>query len=121
MVKNGQSAQEDLMVRRQSWSFRVQIKKGSGFDEGLAVMFYADDLGNPTELFPWNPNGSPLGIAGLCSPCGRHTYTMPHAERLLRPHTGGWVPDHMRNFEASYYLRVFQNLREFAEEHQKND
>lgn len=86
-------------------------------DEGLATMFYADDQGNPTELFPWNPNGSPLGIAGICSPDGRHTYTMPHAERVLRPQTGAWLPEGMqKDLKVSYFLQVFQNLREFAEQ-----
>jgi len=88
-------------------------------DRGLVPMFYADDLGRPTELYPWNPNGSPLGIAGVCSPDGRHTYTMPHAERVERPQTGAWLPEEIQeNLKVSIYLQVFQNLREFAERHQ---
>ena len=34
-----------------------------------------------TEAYPFNPNGSPLGIAALCSPDGRHLAMMPHPER----------------------------------------
>ncbi|MDO8592652.1 MAG: phosphoribosylformylglycinamidine synthase [bacterium] len=91
-------------------------------DEKLVVMFYADDLGNPTELYPWDPNGSPRGIAGICSRDGRHTYTMPHVERVMRAQTGAWLPEEMQeNLTVSYYLQVFQNLREFAEQHQNND
>lgn len=91
-------------------------------DQGLVPMFYADDLGNPTELYPWNPNGSPLGIAGVCSPDGRHTYTMPHVERTQRPQTGAWLPEEIqRDLKVSYYLQVFQNLREFAEQHQNEE
>lgn len=89
-------------------------------NERLVPMFYADDHGNPTELFPWNPNGSPFGIAGFCSPDGRHTYVMPHVERTLRPQTGAWLPEEMqKGLKVSYYLQVFQNLREFAEERQQ--
>ncbi|MFH1583152.1 MAG: phosphoribosylformylglycinamidine synthase [Candidatus Falkowbacteria bacterium] len=91
-------------------------------DLGLVPMFYADDQSNPTELFPWNPNGSPLGIAGVCSPDGRHTYTMPHPERILRPQTGAWLPEEIqKDLKVSIYLQVFQNLREFAEQHQKEE
>jgi len=40
-----------------------------------------DDEGAITESYPFNPNGSPAGIAGLCSPDGRHLAMMPHPER----------------------------------------
>lgn len=42
---------------------------------------YVDDEQNPTEIYPMNPNGSPRGIAGLCSKDGRHLAMMPHPER----------------------------------------
>jgi len=45
--------------------------------EGLAPARYADDNGNLTEVYPFNPNGSPEGIAALCSPDGRHLAIMP--------------------------------------------
>ncbi len=35
--------------------------------------------------YPGNPNGSPEGVAGVCSPDGRHLAMMPHPERCLRP------------------------------------
>ena len=35
-------------------------------------MVFVDDDGQPTEAYPFNPNGSPGGLAGLCSPDGRH-------------------------------------------------
>merc|ERR1712070_1181050 len=43
---------------------------------------YVDDDGGPTQRYPFNPNGSPDGIVGLCSPDGRHMSMMPHPERL---------------------------------------
>ncbi|CAK9323890.1 unnamed protein product [Citrullus colocynthis] len=42
----------------------------------LAPLRYCDDDGNPTKVYPFNPNGSPLGIAAICSPDGRHLAMM---------------------------------------------
>ncbi len=36
-------------------------------NEGLAPVRFADDSGSITEAYPHNPNGSPRGIAALCS------------------------------------------------------
>lgn len=38
----------------------------------LAPIRYVDDNHQITEQYPFNPNGSPFGIASLCSPDGRH-------------------------------------------------
>jgi len=40
--------------------------------DGLAPLRYTDDAGNATEVYPFNPDGSPEGIAALCSENGRH-------------------------------------------------
>lgn len=44
---------------------------------------FVDDANCPTEAYPFNPNGSPDGIAGLCSEDGRHLAVMPHPERCF--------------------------------------
>ena len=49
----------------------------------LAPVQFVDDRGRPTEAYPFNPNGSPGGITGLCSPDGRHLVMMPHPERAF--------------------------------------
>jgi phosphoribosylformylglycinamidine synthase len=103
---------------------QVWFKNTSDYERavllGLVPMVYADDQGKATELYPWNPNGSPLGIAGFCSPDGRHTFTMPHIERLLRIESAFWLPEEMKaSLEVSYFLQVLQNLREFAERGQE--
>ncbi|MFV0422851.1 phosphoribosylformylglycinamidine synthase subunit PurQ [Oleidesulfovibrio sp.] len=50
-------------------------------DENLIVFQYADpERLEPTQEYPWNPNGSPLGIAGLTDPSGRVLGLMPHPE-----------------------------------------
>ena len=50
----------------------------------LTPIQYVDDQGNPTMQYPLNPNGSPDGIAALCSPDGRHLAMMPHPERCTQ-------------------------------------
>jgi phosphoribosylformylglycinamidine synthase len=47
------------------------------------VYQYCDASGVPTMEFPANPNGSPLGIAGVCDPEGRIFGTMPHPEAFI--------------------------------------
>ena len=50
-------------------------------DENLIALQYADPAtGQPTQEYPLNPNGSPLGIAGLTDPSGRVLGLMPHPE-----------------------------------------
>lgn len=61
--------------------------------ENLAPVCYADpESGLPTEEYPHNPNGSPLGIAGLCDPTGRIFGLMPHPEAFNHPtNHPGWT------------------------------
>uniref|UniRef100_A0A4W3JTM2 Phosphoribosylformylglycinamidine synthase n=1 Tax=Callorhinchus milii TaxID=7868 RepID=A0A4W3JTM2_CALMI len=76
----------------------------------LAPLRYADDKGSPTETYPLNPNGSELGIAGLCSADGRHLALMPHPERCVRLWQWAWVPPGWnRSHSVSPWLRVFLN------------
>ena len=80
----------------------------------LAPIRYVSADG-PTQTYPHNPNGSPDGIAGLCSPDGRHLALMPHPERLA---SGLWqwpyLPDGFRDLVASPWLRMFQNARDWC-------
>ncbi|KAF5357526.1 hypothetical protein D9757_013066 [Collybiopsis confluens] len=50
----------------------------------LVGLRYVDFVGNPTELYPLNPNGSPEGITGVQTPDGRVLALMPHPN-VLRP------------------------------------
>ncbi|KAK6145391.1 LOW QUALITY PROTEIN: hypothetical protein DH2020_022211 [Rehmannia glutinosa] len=43
---------------------------GNVIKSNLAPVRYCDDNGNPTEIYPFNLNGSPLGVAAICSPDG---------------------------------------------------
>jgi phosphoribosylformylglycinamidine synthase len=84
--------------------------------EGLAPARYADDEGNPAEQYPYNPNGSPEGIAALCSPDGRHLAMMPHPERAFLKWQWGWMSEEWKkDLKASPWLKMFQNAREWCE------
>ena len=50
----------------------------------LVAMRYLDNAGHPTEVYPYNPNGSPAGITGVTTADGRFTIMMPHPERVFR-------------------------------------
>ena len=52
-------------------------------ENDLAPVRYADADGRTTSSYPSNPNGSPHGIAALCSADGRHLAMMPHPERYV--------------------------------------
>ncbi|HAS54319.1 MAG TPA: phosphoribosylformylglycinamidine synthase, partial [Nitrospiraceae bacterium] len=83
---------------------------------GLAPIRYVDDKGKTTESYPFNPNGSPAGIAALCSPDGRHLAMMPHPERTVLTWQWPWLPENLRaNQTVSPWLRMFQNAREWCE------
>jgi phosphoribosylformylglycinamidine synthase len=82
----------------------------------LAPIRFIDDDGTATETYPLNPNGSPLGIAGLCSPDGRHLAMMPHPERTFLKWQWAYMPEEWKkNIDASPWLKIFQNAREWCE------
>ena len=85
-------------------------------DFGLAPIRYVDDEAKITEAYPFNPNGSPLGIAALCTPDGRHLAMMPHPERTVLAWQWGWLPENLKkSLVSSPWLRMFQNAREWCE------
>ncbi|XP_030543819.1 probable phosphoribosylformylglycinamidine synthase, chloroplastic/mitochondrial [Rhodamnia argentea] len=79
----------------------------------LVPLRYCDDDGNPTEAYPFNVNGSPLGVAAICSPDGRHLAMMPHPERCFLMWQFPWYPKHwdVEKKGPSPWLRMFQNAR----------
>jgi len=85
-------------------------------EHGLAPVRFVDDDSRITVTYPFNPNGSPAGIAGLCSPDGRHLAMMPHPERSVLTWQWGWMPgDLKKSLAASPWLKMFQNAREWCE------
>ena len=86
----------------------------SAEDAKLATLAarYVDSSGRPTEVYPFNPNGSPDGITGVTTPDGRFTIMMPHPERTHRTVQMSWAPDSLGEF--SPWMRMFRNARKFV-------
>lgn len=73
--------------------------------QGLIALTYVDPNGNPAG-YPFNPNGSQRGIAGICNPAGNVLGLMPHPE----DHIFVWQhPRWTRGERGSFGLVLFQN------------
>ena len=82
--------------------------------ENLAPLCYVDDEGKATESYPFNPNGSPGGLAGLCSPDGRHLAMMPHPERVFLAWQAHYLPEDMKNLQVSPWMQMFRNAYDWC-------
>jgi phosphoribosylformylglycinamidine synthase len=79
---------------------------------GMVSLQFADRRDRVTEHYPENPNGSPLGLAGICNADGRVTALMPHPERVFRTVQNSWAP---RDWgEDGGWTRLFRNARVFV-------
>ena len=107
--------------------FGIHVDHGEGYlhfpdesikkrvwNEGMAAVVFVDDAGQATESYPFNPNGSPGGLTGICSPDGRHLAMMPHPERAFLPWQCHWLPEEMKNLPVSPWLRMFQNVYQWC-------
>jgi len=70
---------------------------------------FVDHHGRATEAYPFNPNGSPEGLAGVTSTDGRFTALMPHPERVLRNVQMSWSGGDVS--APSPWRRMFDNAR----------
>ncbi len=77
--------------------------------EQQVVMRYVDSSGQPSERYPDNPNGSPQGLAGVCSLDGRVTLMMPHPERVFRTAQHSWAPAEWG--EDGGWMQMFHQAR----------
>eukprot|EP00741_Cyanophora_paradoxa_P009030 tig00001437_g8743.t1 len=87
-------------------------------DHGLAPIRYVDDENEPTTVYPFNPNGSPLGVASLCSLDGRHLALMPHPERAVLKWQWSHKPAEWRgengDDQLAPWIKMFQNARDWC-------
>jgi len=81
---------------------------------GMTPMVYVDDEGQATEQYPFNPNGSPEGLAGLCSADGRHLALMPHPERVFLSWQAHYLPGNLQHLEVTPWMKMFQNAYEWC-------
>jgi phosphoribosylformylglycinamidine synthase len=81
----------------------------------IAAVRYVDNRGAHTEAYPYNPNGSPGGIASVTTPDGRFTAIMPHPERVTRNVMMSWAPEKWGERDSggafSPWMRAFRNAR----------
>jgi phosphoribosylformylglycinamidine synthase len=75
----------------------------------LLALRYVDNHGRPGPRYPFNPSGSPEGIAGLTTSDGRFTILMPHPERVFRTVQNSWHPEEWG--EDGAWMRMFRNAR----------
>jgi phosphoribosylformylglycinamidine synthase len=92
--------------------FDTHAGAGELLEHGLVTLQFVDHHEEPTEKYPFNPNGSPLGLAGLCSADGRVTSLMPHPERVFRTVQNSWADESWG--EDGGWLRLFRNARVFV-------
>ena len=78
-------------------------------DVNNLALRYVDYNGQATENYPANPNGSPLGVAGLSNDDGRITIMMPHPERVFRSVTNSWRDSSWEEYGP--WMRMFRNAR----------
>jgi phosphoribosylformylglycinamidine synthase len=99
----------------------IAVAHGEGYaefaDEGegsmissLVALRFVDNQGEPTEVYPLNPSGSPQGIAGMTTTDGRFSVLMPHPERGVRAIQNSWHPGWN---EDAPWMRMFRNARKW--------
>lgn len=84
---------------------RFEFPKGDG-EFNIALRYNYDS-------YPANPNGSPEGIAGICSNDGRHLAMMPHPERCLR--SWNWAYYTEENHKVTPWTELFINGRKWCQ------
>ena len=70
-------------------------------EKGQIATQYCDLDGNPTMLYPYNPNGSAWAIEGITSPDGRVYGKMGHTER-----TGENL---YKNYTGNFDMKLFES------------
>lgn len=100
----------------------IVVSHGEGFTDfsqmsphshNHLALRYVDHHGQPTEQYPYNPNGSPQGMTGFTTTDGRVTIMMPHPERVIKAWQLSWRPAHWQG--DSPWMRLFLNARNWLE------
>ena len=91
---------------------RVQFLRPEDAALVKAAARFVDPCGNPTEVYPYNPNGSKGGLTSVTTEDGRFTIMMPHPERSHRAQQLSWHPAEWT--DASGWMRMFRNARKWV-------
>ena len=84
-------------------------------DQVIQAMRYVDNHGQPTEQYPFNPNGSAGGLTAVTTADGRFTAMMPHPERVFRNIQMSWVDYDKAGGQSAFspWMRVWRNARKW--------
>jgi phosphoribosylformylglycinamidine synthase len=91
---------------------RPSFRNEKDLRSALVCMRYVNNRGEPTEVYPYNPSGSPGGMTGLTTADGRFTIVMPHPERVFRNVQMSWSPP--GSPEDSPWMQLFYNARRWV-------
>ncbi len=99
----------------------IAVAHGEGFAnfahrgdaaQAIGAMRFVDNFGQPTEGYPFNPNGSPGGLTAVTTADGRFTAMMPHPERVFRNIQMSWSAGHANDF--SPWMQLWRNARKWV-------
>ncbi|MBB1604879.1 phosphoribosylformylglycinamidine synthase [Variovorax sp. UMC13] len=80
--------------------------------KAIAAMRYVDNHGQPTEQYPFNPNGSAGGLTSVTTADGRFTAVMPHPERVFRNIQMSWTSEDKSGL--SPWMQIWRNARKWV-------
>ncbi|KAJ2894321.1 phosphoribosylformylglycinamidine synthase [Zalerion maritima] len=85
-------------------------------EESIIPIQYVDNRLEVTETYPYNPNGSPDGIAAVKSKDGRVLAMMPHPERTIMADVGSYLPPGKLAEWGEYgpWARMFRSARRWV-------
>lgn len=86
--------------------------------DGLIPIKYVDNRLKvaEAEAYPYNPNGSPGGVAGVRSADGRVLALMPHPERTIMADVGSYIPREQVSEWGEFgpWVRMFKSARRWV-------
>ncbi|WP_225783149.1 phosphoribosylformylglycinamidine synthase [Xenophilus sp. Marseille-Q4582] len=80
--------------------------------KAIAALRFVDHAGQPTERYPFNPNGSAGGLTAVTTADGRFTAMMPHPERVFRNVQMSWTSGDKS--ALSPWMRLWRNARRWV-------
>lgn len=99
----------------------IAVAHGEGYpnfaqrgDEAKVIraMRFVDNHGQPTERYPFNPNGGAGGLTAVTTADGRFTALMPHPERVFRNIQMSWTPGDPA--ARSPWMQLWHNARKWV-------
>jgi phosphoribosylformylglycinamidine synthase len=99
----------------------IAVAHGEGYPDfaqrgdalkAIAAMRFVDNHGQPTERYPFNPNGGAGGLTAVTTADGRFTALMPHPERVVRNIQMSWTSGDPS--AHSPWMQIWRNARRWV-------